>query len=116
MRRSNTIRDLGITQKTAWHVAHRIRETFASEPEPLDGPVEADKTYFGGKEKNRPVSERRLEGRGVVGKVAVGGILDRPTNQVAATVLPDTEVRTIQNFMRSGVQRGATIITDEAAA
>ena len=109
-------RDLGITQKTAWHLAHRIRQTFATEPESFDGPVEADETYFGGKKKNRPLSERRLEGRGVAGKVAVGGILDRPTNQITATVLPDTKVRTIQDFVRSGVQPGATIFTDEATA
>ncbi len=45
-------RDLGITQKTAWHLAHRIRETWARESGLFGGPVEADATYIGGKRKN----------------------------------------------------------------
>lgn len=56
-----------------------------------------------GRKKNRPLSERRLERRGVAGKVAVGAILDRPTNQITATVLADTKVRTIQSCVRPGV-------------
>ena len=94
----------------------RIRQTFASEPDPLEGPVAAVETYFGGWKKNRPVSGGRLEGRGVAGKVAVGGILDRPTNKIAATEFPGTKVRTIRGFVRRGVQRGATLLADEATA
>ena len=46
-------RDLGITQKTAWHLAHRIRETWVKKNETMAGPVEVDETYIGGREKNR---------------------------------------------------------------
>ena len=109
-------RDLGVTQKTAWHLAHRIRQTFANDLEPFEGPVEVDDTYFGGKKRNRPLSQRKIEGRGVADKVPVGGGLDRPTNRVTATVLPDTKVRTIQGFVRKGVQQGAMLFTDEATA
>ena len=52
----------------------------------------------------------------VADKVPVGGILDRFTNRVTATVLPDTKVRTIQGFVRKGVHRGAMLFTDEATA
>ena len=45
-------RDLGITQKSAWHLVHRIRETWTKKQEPMAGPVEAEETYVGGKLKN----------------------------------------------------------------
>ena len=45
-------RDLGITQKSAWHLAHRIRETWAKKNEPtMAGPVEVDETYIGGRKR-----------------------------------------------------------------
>ena len=46
-------RDLGITQKSAWHLAHRIRKAWAEAPPEFEGPVEADETYVGGLEKNK---------------------------------------------------------------
>ena len=51
-------RDLGITQKTAWFMMHRIRETWNDNNAPFAGPVEVDETYIGGKRKNMPKSKR----------------------------------------------------------
>ena len=85
-------RDLGVTQKTAWHLAHRIRDTWRhnTDHSPMGGPVEADETFVGGKESNKHESQRLHEGRGPVGKTAVAGVKDRATGRVKASVVPDT--------------------------
>ena len=77
-------RDIGVTQKTAWHLAHRIRKALGAESSAgLFGPIEADETYFGGKRKNVKKGKReKLTGRGPVGKTAVVGLKDRATNTV----------------------------------
>ena len=109
-------RDLDITQKSAWHLAHRIRETWNDETEKMAGPVEADETYFGGKEGNKHASKKLRAGRGPVGKTAVAGLKDRPTNQVKAEVVDSTDAPTLQGFVHSSTESGATVYTDEARA
>lgn len=56
-------RDIGVTQKTAWHMAHRIRETWAKQPQSFAGPVEVDETYIGGKRRNMSNAKRKEFGR-----------------------------------------------------
>lgn len=111
-------RDLGVTQKTAWHLAHRIRETWAkADGAPFTGPVEVDETYIGGKRKNMPKAKRAaLEGRGSVGKAAVAGAKDRATNRVSAKVMSATDSPTLQGFVRETAAAGAQVFTDEARA
>lgn len=75
-------RDFGISQKSAWHLAHRIRQCWDDlHSEPFEGPVEADVTYVGGLAKNMhaKVRRQRIHGRGGVDKTAVAGLRDRPT-------------------------------------
>ena len=112
-------RDLEITQKSAWHLAHRIREAFQNGGNPFDGPVEVDETYFGGKRRNMSNAQRkelRGTGRGSVGKTAVVGAKDRGTKQVTAKVVTETDKATLQGFVAGTSSPGATVYTDDASA
>ena len=111
-------RDIGVTQKTAWFMLHRIREVWANETaEPFVGPVEADETFMGGKRQNMSKDKRRtLKGRGSVGKTIVAGVRDRETNQISAAVVPDTTAKTLSAFVEDRTALDATVYTDEHSA
>ena len=112
-------RDLDVTQKTAWFLAHRIRQTFAEGNGSFNGPIEVDETYMGGKRKNMSNAKRKeLEGtgRGAVGKTAVIGAKDRETNQVSAKVVEHTDAATLVPFVEEHAAEGATVYTDDASA
>ena len=108
-------RDLNVTQKTAWHLAHRIRETWQDKQVSFFGPVEVDETFIGGKERNKHASKRQNAGRGTVGKTAVAGVRDRSTNRVSAAVISGTDRPTLQAFVGKRVSAGAQVYTDEHA-
>ena len=110
-------RDLGITQKSAWFLAQRLRIALSQDGEPFAGPVEVDETYFGGKRRNMSKTRReKLEGRGPAGKTAVVGAKDRATKQVAAKVVMSTDKDTLQGFVKDHAAPGATVYTDDATA
>ena len=114
-------RDLKITQKSAWHLAHRLREAFDRHGEAFGGPVEVDESYFGGERKNMSNAKRRAyreagSPRGPVDKTIVVGVKNRGTNEVRAKVVTSTDGRTLQGFVRENTEPGATVYSDESAS
>ena len=110
-------RDLGITQRSAWFLAHRLREAWKDHGPQFTGPVEADETYIGGKRKNMPKSKRAaLSGRGAVGKAIVVGAKDRETNRITARTVENTEGPTLKGFVAEHTAPGAKVYTDESSS
>ena len=105
-------RDLGITQKTAWHLAHRIREAFQDHQGMFSGPVEIDETYIGGKEKNKHAKKKTRPGGGSGGKAPVIGIRDRATGEVKAAPVPAVNRSTVGDFVGERVRPSAKVYTD----
>ena len=108
-------RDLGITQKSAWYLAHRIRETWGDK-QTLSGPVEVDETYIGGKEANKHASAKLRFGRGGVGKEIVVGLKSRTNRHVVASVVPTACAGTLQRFVKTHCEPQSQIYSDQNAS
>lgn len=107
-------RDLGITQKTAWNMLHKIRQYMAMENEQtLSGEVEIDETFVGGKNKNRHKDKKveRCQGRSFKDKVPVFGILERG-GKVIAKVVPNTQAKTLVPIIKEYVKEESVVYTD----
>ena len=108
-------RDLNVTQRTAWHMAMRIRETLIDEMDRFTHLVEADETYVGGSDRTRH-KHKRSRGRGTTDKIPVAGLRERRTNRVRAKVLPDTRQRTLKSFVEHNTAENIILFTDQSAA
>lgn len=116
-------RNLKVTQKTAWFLAHRIRNAFAEKDDDegghFSGPVEMDETYMGGKRVNMSNTQRKaLAETGVdrrwIGKVAVVGAKDQAIKQVRTQVVESTDAATLRGFVIDHTTHRATVHSDNA--
>ncbi|MYF64458.1 MAG: IS1595 family transposase [Chloroflexi bacterium] len=125
-------RDLGISQRAAWHLAHKIRRAWAvgaaGGKANFIGPVEVDETFVGGRQRSRHSKQRRywreraneVDANGVThywgSMVAVAGVKDRRTNRISAAVIPNIERHTLHDFITERTDRSAMVYTDDAIA
>ena len=112
-------RALGVTQKTAWFMLHRLRlATQTGTFEKMGGTVEADETFIGGLARNmhRDKRGKKIKGTGGSGKAIVMGMLERGTiakhSKVRTKVLADTSRLSLHGEIRSHVEQGSTLFTD----
>jgi transposase-like protein len=105
-------KEIGITQKSAWFVLHRLREACGPDLTKLQGIVEIDETYVGGLEKNRHEKDKKGLGRGGVGKTAVLGMRERG-GRTKARVIPNASANVLHGAVHASVEVGATLHTDE---
>lgn len=107
-------RDLGVTQKTAWNMLHKIRAFMESQNmQKVSGDVEIDETFVGGKNKNRHKDKKveKCQGRSFKDKVPVFGVLQRGGN-VSAMVVPNTKASTLRPLIMQLIKEGSNVYTD----
>jgi transposase-like protein len=112
-------RAMGITQKSAWFLDHRIRFALTmGTVNKFSGQIEADETFIGGKARNMHIAKRasRITGTGGKDKTAVMGILERGSkatgSRIRTKVVDDTKKKTLQPELRQHVLAGSAIFTD----
>lgn len=106
-------KEIGVTQKSAWFLQHRIRKAMEDEGGMFSGEVEVDEAYFGGRERNKHESQKARQGRGVAGKQPVVGMKERDTGKVKADVVASTDKETLQGFVCVNTETDTTVYTDE---
>jgi len=110
-------RTLGVTYKTAWFMAHRLREAMAEEtPTAMGGEgkfVEADETVIGGKEKNKRLSKRNPKNIGAVGKQIAFTLVER-NGRARSFHVANVSGRTLRPIIMKHVDRKSALMTDDA--
>jgi len=112
-------RELGIGQKAAWFMLHRLRDAYENETRQFFGPAEVGETLIGGNRSNMSNRKRKKLreaglGRGTDGKTAVAGVKDLDTNEVRARVFESTDKKTLHPFAKDNAGKKAAVYTDDA--
>ncbi len=107
---------IGVQQKTAWFVGHRIREAYRQGKTMFAATVEADETYLGGKDKNRHESKKHKVGGGARDKEAVMGVKQRGGKTVYVECVSRVDSRTVDGVISKTVAIGSRLYTDDHRA
>ena len=105
-------KELGIFQRSAWFLLHRLREAMASEDVKLKGEVEIDETYVGGLEKNNHSNKKLRPKGGIGGKQAILGMRERD-GAIIVWLVHNVQKKTLEDDILFYVEEGSTIYTDE---
>ena len=111
-------RAIGVTQKTAWFMLHRVRLAMQDDCKggKLSGEIEIDETFIGGKARNmhKSAKAKKLQGKGggAVGKIGVQGLLERG-GKIRAAVIEDSTIQALVPNVEKHVEKGSHVYTDE---
>ncbi|KAA5536232.1 IS1595 family transposase [Taibaiella lutea] len=108
-------RMIKVSEKTGLRILKQIRIFLVNDESPMDGFIQIDETFVGGKNKNRHADKKakKSQGRAYVDKIPVLGMIDMTSGRAIAKVIPDVKGTTLKTVLLDHIKTGSTILTDE---